>query len=322
MSTQSPQSGSVVSVSDAKGKRVTHRKRRSPSHQNSFWPILFVGPLMLGIAVFYYFPIVKNFYLSFTKTSVFGDKTEWVGLANYQDLFTRPDFLGAVTNTLIYTGAILISVLLSILIASCIEAPGLRGRGFYRIVFFMPYLAMPMAISQVWKLVFNGNFGLMNQILKAIGISEPPYWLSTPGFALAVVCLFGIWSSIGFNVIILCAGLQAIPKELYEAAAIDGASRVQQFLKITVPLLTPQIFLLAIVQTISGFQLFDALFAIIGSSNPAMKDSRSIVYLFYQQAFINNDKGGAAAIAMVIMIVVGIVTVIQFRAQRKWVQYV
>lgn len=322
MDTLSLRSGSVDSVSDARRTGITRQRRRPPNRQTSLWPILFVGPLMLGVAVFYYFPILKNFYLSFTKTSVFGDKTEWVGLANYQELFTRPDFLGAVTNTLIYTAAILVSVGLSILIASCIEAPGLRGRWFYRVVFFMPYLAMPMAISQVWKLVFNGNFGLVNQILKAFGVADPPYWLSTPGFALAVVCLFGIWSSIGFNVIILCAGLQAIPKELYEAAAIDGATRIQQFLKITVPLLTPSIFLLAIVQTISGFQLFDSLFAIIGSSNPAMKESRSIVYLFYQQAFINNDKGAAAAIAVVIMIVVGIVTVIQFRAQKKWVQYV
>ena len=290
--------------------------------KGGIWPWLFVAPLLSGVIVFYYYPIIKNFYLAFARSDAFGGSAKWVGLENYTDLFNRPDLASATINTIIYTLAVVASIIISVLIAALIELPGLRGVRFYRTVFFMPYLAMPIAVSQVWKIIFNGNFGLFNQMLKGLGVSNPPYWLSTPGFALAVVIFYGIWSSIGFNVIILSAGLKSIPHELYEAAAIDGAGRVKQFTAITIPLLTPSIFLLAIVTTIGGLQLFDSLFAIVGTANPAMKDTRSLVYLFYNTAFENNDKGGAAAIAVIILVMVALVTLFQFVMQKKWVRYV
>ena len=202
------------------------------------------------------------------------------------------------------------------------KLPGLKGRAVYRVLFFMPYLAMPVAIVQVWRLFYNGNFGLLNQMLKAIGISDPPYWLSTPGVVMLAVAIFGIWGSIGFNVIILSAGLKAIPKELYEAAQIDGASSWHQFKNITVPLLTPSIFFLTIMQAIGGFQLFDALYAMLGAGNPAANSSRSLVSLFYQEAFVNNNRGVGAAVSILILALVGVVTAIQFWGQKKWVHYV
>jgi multiple sugar transport system permease protein len=286
------------------------------------WPLLFIGPLMIGVLIFYYYPIISNLYMSMTRSNAFGGDVQFVGLANYSELATSPDLVSATINTLFYTGIVLLGIPLSVVIASLIELPGLRGRSLYRTLFFMPYLAMPMAIAQVWKLVFNGNFGLLNQGLKAIGVDNPPFWLSTPGTAILAVALFGLWSSIGFNVIILSAGLKSIPKELYEAASIDGAGTVRQFLAVTVPLLTPSVFLLTIMQTIGGFQLFDALFAMMGTDNPAMPASRSIVYLFYSEAFLNNAKGAGAAVAMFILLLVALVTLVQFWVQRKWVHYV
>ena len=286
-----------------------------------WWPLLFVGPLLLGVAVFYYYPIISNVYTSMTTTNAFGGNAKFVGLENYVELFTSPDLPTATANTLFYTVIVLLGVPLSVIIASLIELPGLKGRSLYRVLFFMPYLAMPMAIAQVWKLVLNGNFGILNQALKAIGISNPPYWLSTPGTALFAVAMFGVWASIGFNVIILSAGLKAIPKALYEAAAIDGAGAVRQFFSITVPMLSPSIFLLVVIQTIGGFQLFDSLFAMMGSNNPAMHDSRSLVYLFYDEAFVSNHKGAGAAIAMFILALVALVTLIQFWGQKRWVKY-
>jgi multiple sugar transport system permease protein len=286
------------------------------------WPILFVGPLLLGVLVFYYYPIVANVFTSFTSTNAFGGNQKFVGLANYQDLFQRSDLPSAIGNTLFYTAVVLLAVPLSVGIASLIELPGLKGRSLYRVLFFMPYLAMPVAIAQVFRVFFNGNFGLLNQGLKALGISEPPYWLSTPGFAMVAVALFGIWTSIGFNVIILSAGLKAIPRELYEAAAIDGAGAWRQFRSVTVPLLTPSIFFLTIMQAIGGFQLFDSLFALMGRGNPALPYSRSLVYLFYDEAFVKQNRGGGAAIAIVILLLVAIVTGIQFWGQKKWVNYV
>jgi multiple sugar transport system permease protein len=285
------------------------------------WALLFVAPLLTGVAVFYYYPILANLLSSFQHSSVFGQKTSWVGIDNYIQLFARPDLGSAVGNTLLYTGILLLGIPISIVVAAMIELPGLRFSKVYRILFFMPYLAMPMAISQVWRLVFNGQFGLINQVLQLLGVKDPPYWLATPGLTILVVSLFGIWSSIGFNVIILSAGLKDIPREIYEAASLDGASPVQAFRSITVPLLTPSIFFLAVTTTIAGFQLFDALFAMLGPVNPAMPQSRSLVYLFYQEAFINNDKGTGAAVAVLLTVLVAVVTAIQFWGQRRWVHY-
>ena len=296
------------------------RRRRSPMSVGA-WPLLFVGPLLLGVLIFYYHPIIGNLVTSFTTTNAFGGDVEFVGLDNYTELLSRPDLPSALGNTLLYTAIVLLGVPLSVVIASMIELPGLKGESLYRVLSFMPYLAIPVAIAQVWRIFFNGNFGLLNQALNAIGISDPPYWLSTPGFSMLSVAVFGIWSSIGFNVIILSAGLKGIPRELYEAAELDGASAWRQFRSVTVPLLTPSIFFLTIMQAISGFQLFDALYAMMGQGNPAMNESRSLVYLFYNEAFVLQNKAGGAAIAMFIVVLVGIMTAFQFWAQKKWVHY-
>ena len=284
--------------------------------------MLFIGPLMAGVAVFYYWPIVKNLVVSLQQRNAFGGSPRWVGLQNYQDVLSSPDLGSAMANTLLYTGVVLLGIPLSVAVAAMIELPGLRGRGLYRTLYFMPYLAMPMAVAQVWKLVYNGNFGLLNQLLRALGVTDPPYWLVTPGWALLAVALFGVWGSVGFNVIILSAGLRSIPRELYEAASIDGASAWRQFRSITVPLLSPSIFFLTIMTTIGGFQLFDALFAMIGTNNPAEPRTRSLVYLFYREAFVNSDQGMGAAVAVVIFACVAVVTFVQFLGQRRWVNYV
>lgn len=284
--------------------------------------MLFIGPLMAGVAVFYYWPIVKNLVVSLQQRNAFGGSPRWVGLQNYQDVLSSPDLGSAMANTLLYTGVVLLGIPLSVAVAAMIELPGLRGRGLYRTLYFMPYLAMPMAVAQVWKLVYNGNFGLLNQLLRALGVADPPYWLVTPGWALLAVALFGVWGSVGFNVIILSAGLRSIPRELYEAASIDGASAWRQFRSITVPLLSPSIFFLTIMTTIGGFQLFDALFAMIGTNNPAEPRTRSLVYLFYREAFVNSDQGMGAAVAVVIFACVAVVTFVQFLGQRRWVNYV
>jgi ABC transporter, permease protein len=277
---------------------------------------------MLGVLIFYYFPIIGNLYTSLTRTNAFGGNQKFTGLDNYSDLLARPDFPSAMVNTLFYTAVVLLAVPLSVIIASLLELPELKGRSIYRMLFFMPYLAMPVAIVQVWRIFYNGNFGLLNQTLKAFGVADPPYWLSTPGLVMLAVAIFGIWGSIGFNVIILSAGLKAIPKELYEAAQIDGASSWHQFKSITVPLLTPSIFFLTIMQAIGGFQLFDALYAMLGAGNPAASSSRSLVSLFYQEAFVNNNRGAGAAVSILILALVGVVTAIQFWGQKKWVHYV
>lgn len=295
------------------GKLVARPRRSMAAYA---WA--FVLPLVSGVAVFYIWPILQTLFYSFTSWGVFGGWT-FSGLQNYRSLVADPAFYRSLLNTVLYTGIVLLGVPIAVWLASLLNTPGLRFASFYRVLFFLPYVAMPTAIALVWRMIFNGDFGILNWALSLVGV-RGAYWLSTPSFALTAVSLVGLWSSLGFAMIILGAGLKAIPPELYEAAELDGASPSRAFRTITVPLLTPSIFFVVIITTISSFQLFDLLYALLGSTNPVMPRTMSLVFYFYSTGFISNDKGLAAAIAMAIFVLIGIVTLIQFRLQRTWVQ--
>ncbi|MCC9173814.1 carbohydrate ABC transporter permease [Arthrobacter sp. zg-Y179] len=292
-------------------------KRRRPG-RDGLWPWFFIAPLVFGIAVFYLWPIVQTVAMSFTETGPFGGST-FSGLQNYTELLADPQLYRSLGNTLLYTGIVMLGIPIAVYLASLLNLPGLRFASVYRVLFFLPYVAMPTAVAMVWRLIFNGDFGLVNYGLGFLGI-DGPYWISTPVFAMVAVAIVGLWSSLGFSLIVLAAGLKNIPPELYEAAELDGATRWGQFKSITVPLLSPSVFFVTIVTVISSFQLFDLLYAILGSSNPVLPKSMSLVYFFYREGFVNNDKGFAAAIAMVILLIIGFVTLLQFRFQKKWVQ--
>lgn len=297
---------------------------RTPSKKGSlrrdgFWPWLFVAPLAGGVAVFYLWPILQTAWFSLTEFGVFGGTT-FTGLSNYQALFENGDLYKATGNTLLYTVITLFNVPIGLAVASLLNTPGLRGAKIYRVLYFLPYVAMPTAIAMVWRIIFNGDFGVLNYVLSWFGI-DGPYWISTPGAAIVAVSIVGLWSLVGFSVIVLGAALRQIPPDLYEAAELDGASRWRQFRSITVPLVTPSIAFLSIVSVIQGFQLFDLLYALLGTTNmnPTVFDSMSLVYLFYQAGFVTNEKGLAAAVAMVVLVLVALATLVQFRLQKKWV---
>ena len=306
--------------STAVGTRVTRadrgRAEAAARRRDAAWPWLFVLPLMAGIALFYLWPIAQTFFYSFTEWGVFGGAT-WTGAANWARLLTDPDLPRALGNTLIYTAIVLLGIPIAVGLASLLNLPGLRLAALYRVLFFLPYIAMPTAISMVWRIIFNGDYGILNFLLRGVGI-DGPYWVSTPGWAIVAVGIVGLWSSVGFSLIVLGAGLKTISPELYEAAELDGASRWGQFRSITVPLLAPSIFFVTIVTVISSFQLFDLLYAIMGSGNPALAKSMTLVYWFYESGFVANEKGYAAAIAILIFVIIGLITLLQFRIQRRW----
>lgn len=284
------------------------------------WLLLFIAPSMAGVILFYLWPILKTFINSFMSFGAFGG-IEFAGVENYIELVKDSTVPKALLNTLIYTGIVMCGIPIAVYIASLLNRPGLRFAWFFRLMFFMPYVAMPTAIALVWRMIYNSEFGFLNYVLSLVGI-DGPAWVTTPGWAILAVSLLGLWSSLGFAIIILSAGLRSIPAELYEAAQVDGAGHARQFLSVTIPLLTPSIFFLTIITAISGFQLFDLLYALMGTSNPAMPSTQSLVYLFYEQAFPQNRKGYASAIAIVILAIVGLITLIQFKLQKKWVNYV
>ena len=292
--------------------------RRARS-RDGVWPLVFLAPLMIGVAVFYFWPILATFLNSFSSFGPFGGRS-FAGLDNYRALLTDSFIPRAVLNTAVYTAIVLLGIPIAVAVASLMNQKGLRFSRFYQVLFFLPAVSMPVAVALVWRMIFNKEFGIVNWALSLVGI-DGPYWTTAPWWALLAVSIVGLWSSLPLAIIILSAGLQAIPAELYEAAQLDGAGTMRQFIAVTVPLLTPSIFFLTIITAINGFQLFDLLFAMMGQANPAMADTQSLVYLFYSEAFRQNDQGYASVIALLILLIIGVFTLLQFRMQRKWVHY-
>ncbi|WP_353114035.1 sugar ABC transporter permease [Microbacterium sp.] len=308
---------SVAAVRAREGARTARGRRRGAG--DGVWPYLFLFPVLGLLAVFFLAPLLTTLAYSFTKWGFFGDIT-WTGATNYLRLFQDPNFGTALLNTLIYSIVMLVSVPIAVVVAALLNRPGLRFAGFYRVLYFLPVVTMPVAVAIVWRMLYNGDFGLLNAFLSLFGI-RGPYWLSTPGVSLVAIAVVGIWSSLGFNIIVLSAGLKSIPAELYEAAALDGASPVRQFRSITAPLLTPTTFFITVLTLIGSFQVFDLIFVMLGTGPNAAR-SQTLVYYFYSEGFLQNDKGYASAIGVVIIVLIALLTALQFRIQKKWVHYV
>ncbi|WP_165974569.1 carbohydrate ABC transporter permease [Nonomuraea deserti] len=306
--------------------RAAHaaKGRRRPRTE-ALWGYAFIAPTGLGLAIFYLWPVLQTAYFSFTEWGAFGGHT-WTGLDNYTRLLGDPEVGRAVLNTLTYTALGLVGIPLAIVFAALLNRQGLRGVGVYRTAFFLPVVTMPVAVAMLWRWLYNGDYGLVNQLLAAVGV-DGPNWIADPATALYALVVVGVWSSIGYNLIIFLAGMQAIPKELYEAAAMDGASRVTQFFRITLPMLSPTAFFISIVSVIGSLQLFDLVFVMTGSgqsarANPAYARLQTVVQLFYERAFVTDDRGYAAAIVIALLVLIAVLTMVQFRLQRKWVHYV
>ncbi len=283
---------------------------------------LFVAPVGLGLLVFYLYPAVSTFVLSFTEWGPFGGNT-FTGFANYIGVFQLETFWNTLGNTLLYMLIGLLTLPFAILFAVLLNRDGLRGVTVYRALYFVPFITLPVASGMVWKWLYNGDFGLINQFLGAFGIPGT-YWVSNPSTALFAIGVVQVWSQIGYYLVIFIAGIKAVPKEYWEAAEIDGANGWQRFWRITLPMLTPTIFFCTVINVIATLQIFDLVYVMsaAATANPAFSASQSIVSLFYQKAFVEADKGTATALAFLLMLLIAALTFVQFRLQRRWVHYV
>ncbi|MFJ2158077.1 carbohydrate ABC transporter permease [Streptomyces sp. NPDC087856] len=320
LSTERPSTASRPAHSSPPKRRPAPRGRRT----EALWGYAFIAPTGLGLALFYLWPVVQTAYFSLTTWGAFGGHT-FTGSANYKQLIHDPEVGRSLVNTLTYTALGLISIPLAIAFAALLNTKGLRFTGFYRTVFFLPVITMPVAVAMVWRWLYNGDYGLINYLLSLVGIAGPN-WVSDPDTALYALVLVGVWSSVGYNLIIFIAGMQAIPREYYEAASIDGAGPVRQFFRVTLPLLSPTAFFVSVVSVIGSLQLFDLVYVMAGSgsaarANPAFPRIETVVQLFYDRAFVTNDRGYAAAIVMLLLVVILLLTAVQFRLQKRWVHY-
>lgn len=283
------------------------------------WGYLMIAPTILGLIILNIWPLIQTFYLSFQASAGFGI-TQFVGLANYKKLISDPEVFRATYNTFKYTLFVVpVGVLLSLIIAVLLNT-NIKGKSIYRTIYFLPMVAAPAAIAMVWKWLFMSDFGLINFMLKGVGLPSVN-WLTSSGTAIFTVIIVGIWSSLGFNMIILLAGLQEIPPSFYEAADIDGAGPVSKFFKITLPLVSPTMFFVVITTLIGSLQVFDYIFMMIYQTNSALGSVQSLVYLFYQYSFVQLNKGYGSAIIVWLFIIIMVITAIQLKLQKKWVHY-
>lgn len=304
-----------------KQQTMVIKKKKATARQKKDWfaGYVFIAPVTLGLLIFYIWPFIQNFWFSFNDVNKF-NVTHFIGLDNYKQLIGDAEVWTTFGNTLKYVVfTVPIGLFLSICIAALLNAK-IRGTSIYRTLYFLPSVTMAAAVAMVWKWVFNEKMGILNSVIAGLG-GERVGWLTNPKTALFIVMLVGLWMSVGYNMIILLAGMQGIPKTYYEAASIDGAGGLAQFFKITIPLLTPSIFFVMITSIISGFQVFDVVYMMVLKSNPAYESTQTVVMLFYRQAFDYGYKGYAAAISILIFIAIMIVTIFQLIGQKKWVNY-
>lgn len=298
-------------VSQVKVKRV---------RREALWGWMFILPTMIGLVVLNIIPIIQTVYQSFFKTGAFGRGNTFIGVENYARLFSDTKIWQAAFNTIKYAALeVPISIAIALVMAVLLNRK-MKGRSIFRAIYFLPMVAAPAAVAMVWRWLYNSKFGLFNHILNAFDLPSVN-WVSDPKIAIISVAVVGIWSVIGYNMVLFLAGLQEIPKDYYEAAEIDGASGIHQFFKITIPLISPTMFFVVITRVIAAFQIFDVIFMIVGTQNPALPKTQSLVFLFYRYAFVENNKGYGAAIVVLLLCMIMVITVFQMIGQKKWVHY-
>jgi multiple sugar transport system permease protein len=289
-------------------------------HNEWIWGWALVAPTIVGLLILNIIPIFQTVFMTFFKTGSFGRGNIFIGLENYRTLFSDSQVWRATGNTLLYTlivvpCTVVIAMLLAVLMNSKIA-----GRSIYRTIYFIPMIAPPAAVTMVWRWMYNSQFGLINHALAQLGI-QGPNWITGNSSVLAAVSIIGIWSTVGYCMVLLLAGLQEIPADYFEAAEIDGASPMRKFFMITLPLVSPTLFFVITTSVIAAMQVFDVIFMMIDYTNPALPSIQSLVYLFYNYSFKIGNKGYGSTVVILLLLIIMLLTVVQNRLQKKWVTY-
>lgn len=279
----------------------------------------FVLPSLIVFILLMFLPILLGFWYSLTDYTGLSKEMNFIGLEHYIKMFSDRYFRVSLKNNVIY--AVLYTVLtmiLSLFLATMLHMVT-KGRKLFRTVFFLPYVTSMVSVAIIWKMIFNPMSGPLNTILTQLGIENPPQWLASTMWALYAVIIVSVWKSCGYYMLIFLAGLQNIPDSLYESAALDGASGLQKYVRITLPMVSPTIFLNMILVTISSFQVFD-LINVMTEGGPGMS-TNVLAYRIYYEGFKRMNMGYASAIAYFLFAVILIITALQFVIQKRWVHY-
>lgn len=296
-------------------------KARAFNTRESIAGLLFIAPWLIGFLVFTVISMTWSLVLSFQNFDLATNIGTPAGFGNYQLLLDDPKVMTSLTNTFIFAAmSVPLEIALSLGLALLLLGVH-RGSGFMRTVYYLPKMTPGVATAAVFLLLLNGNNGAINKFLGFFGIPGPQ-WLTDPAWVKPSIVLMGLWS-VGGGMVILLAALQGVPKELYEAAAVDGASKWQQFTRITLSMISPTLFFLVIVNTIAALQVFDQAYLLFYRDGGASVPDSALFYgvYLYQQAFQRFNFGLAAAMAWLLFLIILVITVIQIKVGDKLVYY-
>ena len=277
-----------------------------------------IMPALLGTLIFIIIPVIGSFGISLTEWNLISPP-KFIGVANYTKLLSDPLFYDVLLTTCIYAIAVVIfSITLPIILAVALNEK-IKGLTLFRTAYFLPVITPMIVAAIVWSWIFDPSNGILNFILNVIGIHNPPLWLFDKHWALIAIIIVSVWKNLGYNMVIFLAGLQGIPDSLYEAAEIDGAGPIKKLYHITIPMLTPTIFFVCVMSTISAFQVFDLIYLMSGGGpeNATMV----IVYWLFKNAFEFFKIGYASSIAYVLFIIILILTLVQWKLRKRWVMF-
>lgn len=290
----------------------------SRERRNLLTGLAFIAPNFIGFLLFSIIPVGASLVLSFTNWDLI-NKPKFVGIDNFVELFTAdPLFWKVLWNTTRYCLLAIPGMMILALLLALLVNQELRGRMIYRFIYFLPVVTSTIAVSIVWTWLFNTDFGLINQFLWVFKI-QPINWLADEKIAMVSIATIGIWSTAGYNMVLYLAGLQAIPRQLYEACEIDGGGTFRKFISVTIPMLTPTTFFVLVMSIINSFQVFDYIY--IMTNGGPNNTTKSIVSYIYDNGFQYFKMGNASAISWVLFVIVFSLTYVQFRMQNKWVEY-
>ncbi|WP_056970565.1 carbohydrate ABC transporter permease [Liquorilactobacillus vini] len=295
---------------------------KKPTLKSTLISLLYLAPMLIILLIFNIFPILDSFAMSFfTKYNFYTNHVGQIGLGNFKLLFADPNFWLALKNTMIFVvGVVPISICLSLGIALLLNHISLLA-GFFKTIYFLPFVTSTVAISLVWQWIYNDQYGLLNLFLQHLGI-HPIDWLNDPNWAMFALILMTIWKGLGFNIILFLAGLSNIDRRYEQVAQIDGANQWQTFRYVIFPLLSPMTFLVTVMSIISGFKVFDEVFVLFGGSPGPGQSTLTLVFYLYQKFYMEWHYGLAAASGVVLFFLILIVTIINFLYSRKHIHYV
>lgn len=297
------------------------KNTKSLLKNNTIKGLLYISPALLILLVFKIYPIIKSFNMAFyTDFDYLTGEVYERGLDNFQYVLTDPDFHLALKNTFFFVlGVVPLSIIVSLGFALLLNSK-IKFGNFFRSIYFLPFVTSTVAVSIIWRWIFNGDYGLANYVVMLLG-GKKIHWLTNPKLTIPILVLFSVWKGMGYKIIIFLAGLQNIDKKYYLSAKIDGANKWKTFTNITLPLLTPTIFFVSITSAIGAFKIFDEVFVLYNTSTGPLKSGLTIVYYIFNKFYRHWQFSIASAAAFVLFIIIFIFTLIQLKIGKSKSNY-